>query len=188
MRTEEAWRQARRAAELDPFSLLVHCMVGWVLFNQRRYDEAIEVFDRVLELEPEFGLAIYNKGLAYAQLGNGAEVVLAARKAVAVRVRMAEPMATWLLGIGHALSGDRDRAEEILRKLEAGHAAGTFHYAGLIAALHHVTGDDGEALDWLEKACDERYPLLPNLTSEPWFDELRHHPRFQAVRAKMGLP
>lgn len=57
--------EAQRALELDPFSLAVRTMMGWVLFSQRRYDDALDVWQGVLELEPEYGLAIYNLGLAY---------------------------------------------------------------------------------------------------------------------------
>jgi tetratricopeptide (TPR) repeat protein len=84
VRLDEALREARRAEELDPQSITVRTMVGWVLFSQRRYDEAIEAWNVVLEMEPEFGLAIYNKGLVYWIRGQGPQVVLAARRAGAV--------------------------------------------------------------------------------------------------------
>ena len=184
MRLDEALSEARRAAELDPFSLLLKSNVGSVLFWQHHYDEAIEVWDAVLELEPEFGSAIYSQGTVYAMQGRGEEVISAARRAEAARLSSAEPMVTWLLGIGHALSGQRDDAEEILRDLEAHYATS---YPGPIAALHLFLGDEDEALDWLEKAYELRLPWLPNFTSLPWFDDLRDHPRFRELRAQMGL-
>jgi len=45
--------EAQRALELDPFSLAVRTMTGWVLFSQRRYDDALDVWQGVLELEPD---------------------------------------------------------------------------------------------------------------------------------------
>lgn len=184
MRFDEALREARRAAELDPYSLLVKAMVGWVLFSQRRFDEATDVWEEVLELEPEFGLAIYNQGLAYALQGRGEDVVSAARRAMAARVSMAEPMATWLLGVGHALSGDREGAVQILHDLERHRRINP----GIIAALYYVLGNHDKALDWLEQGYDWRHAVIPEMTSGPWFDDLRNHPRFRALRAKMGLP
>ncbi len=188
MRLDEALREARLAAELDPLSLLVKTMVGWVLYNQRRYDEAIEVWEKVLELEPEFGLAIYNQGLAYWMKGMGEEVISAARRSAAARMSMSG-LSTFLLAIGHALSGQSDRAGEIIDELEAQYSTTSPEsIPELIAAYHHVLGEDEEALDWLERAYELRAPWLPNVTSEPIFDRLRHHPRFRALRAKMGLP
>jgi TolB-like protein/Tfp pilus assembly protein PilF len=185
MRLDEALSEARRAQTLDPFSLPVRTMVGWVLFNQHRYDEALKVWDEVLTLEPEFGLAIYNQGLAYGKQGRGKEVILTAQRAAKARQRLDERLELWLLGIGYALSDQRVRANEILVDLQTHHGTAV---PGLIAVLHHVLGEDEQALDWLEKSYGMRWPHLPNVTSEPWLDNLRDHPRFRALRAKMGLP
>ena len=185
MRPDEALKEARRAEELDPFSLMVKTMVGWVLFNQHRYDQAIRVWDEVLELDPDYGLAIYNQGLAYALKGQGEEVILAAQRAAPRwRGEEGESYTTWLLGVGYAISGQRDRAETIIRQFEARGSTA----CGAIAVLYLMLGEDDEALDCLERAYELRSPLLPNGTSEPWFDDLRDHPRFRALRAKMGLP
>jgi hypothetical protein len=89
---------------------------------------------------------------------------------------------TWLLGIGYALSGQRDRAKAILQQLKA---------PGLTAALHFVLGDEEQALVWLERGYDRRDPSIPVVTSQcgpRWFGRLCEHPRFRALRVKMGLP
>jgi hypothetical protein len=49
-------------------------------------------------------------------------------------------------------------------------------------------GDTARALDWLERACDDRDPNMPYISCEPLFDPLRSEPRFQALLRKMGLP
>lgn len=180
-RRDEALQEARRAEYLDPLSLPVKTMVGWVLFYQYRYDEAIRVWDDVLELDPDYGLAIYNQGLAYAQKGLGEQAIAAAQRA-AGRWRGGEVQTTWLLGIGYALSWQRDRARAILQHLKA---------PGLIAALHFVLGDEEQALVWLERGYDLRDDGLPGATSvcgPRWFGRLCDHPRYRALRVKMGLP
>jgi tetratricopeptide (TPR) repeat protein len=183
MRLDEALSHARRAAELDPLSLEVRTMEGWVLFSQRRYDEAIKVWTEVLELDPEFGLAIYNQALAYAMQNRALDVISAAQRATTVREAVGGG-STWILAVGYALSGKRDRAKEILHKLESS----TPSNPATIAVVHHILGDDDTALEWLEKGYMLRSPGLPNVTSEPWFDDLRDHPRFRALRANIGLP
>jgi TolB-like protein/Flp pilus assembly protein TadD len=185
MRFDEALSETRRAAELDPLSLTARTTVGEMLLDQHRYDEAIEILDEVLALEPELGTAIYHQGAAYAMQGRGEAVISAAHRAKAARLSPYEPMTTFLLGVGHALAGQRDRAEEILRELKPRYAT---IFPGPIAALHLVLGDEDEALDWLEEAYELRLPWLPNFTSKPWFDDLRDHPRFRALRDNMGLP
>jgi tetratricopeptide (TPR) repeat protein len=181
-RQDEALQEARRAESLDPLSLPVKTMVGWVLYYQHRHDEAIRVWDDVLELDPGYGLAIYNRGLAYAQKGLGEQAIAAAQQAAA-RWPDGTVQTTWLLGIGHALAGQPDRTKDILQKLKGPPA--------LLAVLHFVLGDEGQALMWLERSYELREAGLPNVTSEcgpRWFGRLCDHPRFLALRNKIGLP
>ena len=86
-------------------------------------------------------------------------------------------MGDWLLAAGYVVSGQHDRAQELLGRL----------LPGMQAAIHHALGADDEAIDLLERAVEMRAYLLPAVTSEPIFDGLRDHPRFQALRARMGL-
>ena len=48
-------------------------------------------------------------------------------------------------------------------------------------------GDDSEALDWLERAVDERTPWLPELKIDPMWDTVRSQRRFVALLKKIGL-
>ena len=68
-RLDEALREAELAATLDPRDLQKRTMVEWVHFSAHRYDEAIERFRAVLDLEPDYVLAVYNMGLARTLLG-----------------------------------------------------------------------------------------------------------------------
>ncbi len=185
VRLDEALSEAQRASELDPRSLDLRILEGWILAIQRRYEEAIEAWNEVLELEPEFGDAIYSQGMVYAMQGRGEDVISAARRAKAARLSVGEPRAMQLLGIGHALSGHHDRAEEILRELEARYTTDDYL---MITAIYHFLGDDEKALARLEKGYELRWPWLPNVTAAPWFDDLRDRPRFRALRTKMGVP
>jgi DNA-binding SARP family transcriptional activator/Tfp pilus assembly protein PilF len=189
MRLEEASIEARRAAELDPLSLQIKTLtIGGVLFNQHRYEEAIRVWQNVLELDPSYGLAAYHEGLAYAMLGHGEDVIAATERAAAPLANGRYELPTvWLRGMGYAVMGQRARAEAVLRQLENQYASAP-RAPGLTAALHLRLGRREQALDWLERGYARRDPALANITSEPWFDDIRAHPRFRALRGRMGLP
>jgi hypothetical protein len=58
----------------------------------------------------------------------------------------------------------------------------------LFIALHYVgAGANDEALNWLERAVQERAGWLPELKMEPTWDPLRSNPRFFALLKKVKL-
>ena len=188
-RPEAAMQELRAALDLDPVSLLYQSMMGWVLFDQRRYDEAIRTYDRVLALDPDFGLAFYNKGLAYAMMGEGEKVVAMARLAASNSGgELWETQSTWLLGVGYALTGEREEAKRILHQLEK-RTDVTFGH-GLAATLHLFLGDRDAAFEWLERGVRTvpRDMSIPNTVAQPWFHAARDDPRWRKLKEELGVP
>jgi serine/threonine-protein kinase len=56
------------------------------------------------------------------------------------------------------------------------------------ALIYLGLGENSQAIDWLEKAYEERSPWLDWLKVERIFDPLRSDPRFQALYEKMNFP
>jgi hypothetical protein len=74
-------------------------------------------------------------------------------------------------------------AEELAARSERTHVP-----ALRIARLHAHAGESERALDWLEKACEDREtPLVHVRVSWDW-DDVRDHPRFQELLRRMNLP
>lgn len=63
----------------------------------------------------------------------------------------------------------------------------TYIDASLVAAVYVGMGDNKQALDWLEKAYDERSLYMAWLKVEPKWDSLRTDPRFTALLQHVGL-
>jgi tetratricopeptide (TPR) repeat protein len=57
---------------------------GRSLFNSERYQEAIENFDRALEIDPNYVAALYNKGISLDKLGKHEEAALYFNKAAEI--------------------------------------------------------------------------------------------------------
>ncbi|MFM8535381.1 MAG: TPR end-of-group domain-containing protein [Acidimicrobiia bacterium] len=57
-----------------------------------------------------------------------------------------------------------------------------------MAAIHAALGDRGVALDWLDRAIDERSYWLIYLNVDPALDSLRDEPRFAELRTRACLP
>ena len=57
-----------------------------------------------------------------------------------------------------------------------------------VALVYAGLGAQDQALDWLEKACNESHGWLTSLIrTDPRFDGLRPDPRFQNILRRMGL-
>jgi hypothetical protein len=57
-----------------------------------------------------------------------------------------------------------------------------------LAVIYAAIGDTDHALEWLEKAYEERSPSLNVLELSPAFAELRSEPRFTELVRRVGLP
>jgi len=88
----------------------------------------------------------------------------------------------WLL----ARSGKRQEAEELLRAIEAERQKGYVSPVAF-AILHIGLGNLQQAIDWAERAYEERRGWVVYTTVNPIFDPLRDEPRFQALVNEMGL-
>ncbi len=58
----------------------------------------------------------------------------------------------------------------------------------LIAANLALLGETEEAMTWLERAYEEREPLLTNAKTDPRLDSLRSDPRFEDLLRRIGFP
>ena len=68
-RDAEALAELDRARELDPTSSMVSDQRGFVLYMERRNDEAIDQFRKSIELDPRFAHSHCWLGKAYLQKG-----------------------------------------------------------------------------------------------------------------------
>lgn len=183
-RPEEALATLHGALELDPVSLSLNENLGWALYVARRYPEAVAQFQKTLELDPNFGQALRYLGLTQLQLGRHGEALKTLERAQ--DVLPVEPDVQADLALAHALAGEKEEAERMLEALmeESGER---YISPFLVASFHAGLGNFEEALDWLEKAFEERTANLAFLGVDPWFDPLRAHPRLQALLARIGL-
>ncbi len=69
-RSDEAMMESVKARDLDPFSPLTSMNLGRTLYFVRRFDEAAEYFNKILEDNPNDLKAHYMLGFIYMQKKN----------------------------------------------------------------------------------------------------------------------
>jgi TolB-like protein/DNA-binding winged helix-turn-helix (wHTH) protein/tetratricopeptide (TPR) repeat protein len=181
-RTTEALAENRRAQELDPFKISFKGIEGGILLSARLYDEALQVFQNVIRMQPDHPLAHTGLGQTYVAKGMYAEAINEFQTANSLYGDVTNGLID--LGCAYAISGNREEALAILNKLRASEKY--VSPAGL-AMLYAALGDKEAAFQWLERAYVAHDSQLQNLKVDPRCDSLRSDPRFADLLRRMRL-
>ncbi len=181
-RYDDAIALQQVAFKLDP--LVNRLDVATTLLRAGRYEEALARAANVVELEPNYDRALATLGWAHFLLGRRDEGIALLERAVSVR-----PSALlWLAQLGEAygLNGESGKAREVLQTLEARAQQGfvsPYHFAYVYTGL----GDRDRALDWVERAIDERAGGAYSIKGSFLLMSLHSHPRFPALLQRIRL-
>jgi eukaryotic-like serine/threonine-protein kinase len=172
-----------RALELDPLNFFFQCFYGWHLLYLRRYDEAIAQLRKTLTTESNFPPAHLRLWSVFCEKGMYEEAVAEAKTFFEV---LGDKEVAQALQCGHTdggYSGAMRQAAETLS--ERSHL--TYVQPTQIARLYAHAGDKDHALEWLEKAYQERLPAMVHLGVDPDWSSLRSEPRFQDLMHRLNL-
>ena len=181
---EPAINEVECALELDPASLPINFVLGWLLGVCKHYDDAIAHHTTVSKLAPDFPLSYV--GLGWAHLGKGAFADALAHFSNARNLMRGWPMLAGCLGHCHAKLDQRAEAQKQLDQI-AGTQADRSASRVTIAAIQAGLGQEEEAFGNLESAADLRDCSLPLQILNPEFDAIRTQPRFTALVERIGL-
>jgi len=179
-RHDQAVSEIKRAQELDPLSPLLLAIGGEVCNYARSYDEAIEQCRKALELDSSFALARGNLANAYIEKGMYREAEKSAR------LEGVDPRISLRLAYIFAAAGSKAKALGILitrRRSKRQELDPTS-----LVDVYVCLGENSLALDWLEKAYDQRDPYMVFMNVARRVDPLRAEPRFQNLVRRVGLP
>lgn len=183
-RHDEAVSEIRRAREIDPASLITNAIEGQILFFAGQPAAAEEALDRTIDLDPKFWLAHLFMVRVYLATDRVDQAIAAAEKASELSGGNAEATAT--IAYCMARAGRNAEAARILDQLlERSKTRYVPRYA--IAQVYLALGDNGSAIEELEKAFEGREALMVFLKLEPKWDPLRGDPRFAAIIKRMDF-
>ncbi|MEO8623267.1 MAG: protein kinase [bacterium] len=181
---DEALVEGHTAQELDPASVSVRRSLAWLYVYARRYEQARYHITRAIEMNPNAEESYRVLGFILTHDGQYAEAERVLREAV----RMDGAGSSYTLGtLGYALAraGKRVDAESVRADLER-RAESEYVSPVALATACIGLGDNARALDWAERAFDDRRGWLAYFTVNPLLDPLRDEPRFQALVRRVG--
>jgi TolB-like protein/DNA-binding winged helix-turn-helix (wHTH) protein/Tfp pilus assembly protein PilF len=178
-KVDQAIEEIHRAQESDPLSLPINADVGYISFCSRRYDEAIAEYQKALEMNPRFPMAL--EGLAQTYVKSGK-----LKEAVALIAQFPDDAKfSCVVGYVYGAAGERDKARRVLAKVMQ-QSAREYVPPTFIALIHIGLGDADRALSLLAESYREHSPDLIMLP-QPLFDGLRNNPRFKDLTSRVGL-
>lgn len=183
-RPEEAMAEIERGLKLDPLNHFPHQMFGGHLLQIRRYDDAIAQFRKTLRMEPNFPVAHEGLWVAFHQKRMYKEALAEAKKYFTMQGKSEVEEA---LACGYAEAGYPGAMRLAAEKLGE-HSNLAYVPAIRIALLYAHAGEKDRALEWLEKAYEEREPFMVYLGVDLQWDSLRDDPRFQDLLRRMNFP
>jgi len=174
-----------RAIDLDPLSHMINCSYNGRLQRLEQYQKAIEHASYTLELETTCSGEHLVRGMSYIAL-NEPQKAQPDLEIVAKESGDSESLYLEVEIFSDVINGDLESARQRVAQLEqSGKISKRDPYS--VAALYAAVGRTEPALDWLEKAFEQRDPALPALLGDPNFASLRDEQRFQSIVRKMGL-
>ncbi len=180
----EALVESHTAMELDAGSVSVRRSLGWNYYYARRYDQARLHLERAIAMNPNAEETFRVLGLTLAMDGRHAEAISVLEEAIGMEGGGAYTRAT--LAYALARAGRSAEAGAIVDEL---HALARTEYVTPVAFATAFLGlgEFDAALDWMDRALEDRRGWLAYVLVNPIFDPVRMLPRFDALVQTMRL-
>lgn len=151
---------------------------GLKLYYDRKFNEALDLFNQVLTIEPDNYLALNGKGATYAFEGRYNEGVALIQQAIQIKPDFV--YARFNLGLAYELAGNYE--ESILSYKEALKLddKDVWSYYG-IASIYGRKGDVEQVVEWLRPAIALDPEVKVVAHEEKDFNPVRNDPRFEAL-------
>ena len=177
-RTDEALEYFGRARELEPMTLLYSASFANLLYQTRRYPEAIEYVRPLLASQPRFDQV---RGILIRALVEMGDTKSALEQ---LPLRYSDVPMLSDAGLVYARAGKREDALRQLERLERRRAEG-YGMSYEIAIVHAALGQIDEACAALRRAPDDHSQTLGWLRSDPRMDPLRNQACYAEVTQRL---
>ena len=182
---KEAAEEIEKAHELDPLSTVITYNVGAMHLYCGRLDEAIAIYDKLIEKDPTFPTSY--GGRAHCFMRKGMKERAYADLEAWHRLRKDEDEYKVNLAQLYGWFGEREKTLSMIEELipKVGKSSGL--ELG-ITLCYAVLGDRDEFFKWIDKAIPAKMIDPAGLRYLPDYHKVRDDPRFPEIFKKLGLP
>lgn len=177
LQLDQAVNQMKLAQELNPASPILNAALGFMLLMDRDLAGAARYCEKAIELDPKTPVVHITLAVTYERSGKYDQAI-----AQYQQILDSEPK-TAMAGMAHvaAVSGNPEKAKQILEKLAPPSMAGDYYNRAVVQV---ALGDNAKAIEALNQANLNEY-LVAMLKYDPALDNLRSDKRFiEFLRAR----
>ncbi len=183
-RFDESLMESEVARGLDPYSPQAEMNYGRALYYARRFVEAEDYFDKLLEKNPDYPGFLRMKGYVLVQRGRAEEAIEFFKTAHAKDAVLSAAG----LGYAYGKAGRQEEARASLRELDELSTPERPMPAFEKALVYIGMGDRDAAFEMLNRAHEEKFfQLLVYFTTDPIYDDLRSDPRYAELAHRLNL-
>lgn len=178
---DPALSAVERAYQIDPVSFNTIRTCADMYYFAEKYDDALRLYDKILEQDPDFLSAKEFKGWTYLMTGKidtAIELFLSLGNKFSHAVK-----AFAQLAYAYALKGDVQKANEYLKKLNQDGNGSNLDYAIIYTGLN----DKDKAFEYLEKCYEEKLGTIVFIQVSPIWKPLRNDARYKELLKKLKL-
>jgi tetratricopeptide (TPR) repeat protein len=184
-RFKEAEVCGAKSLELDPLSPYVHSIHGLSMYMAERYEVALGLAERALELQADYALGLWVMGFACCKLGRYTKAIDALERLVNISKRANLFVGT--LGMAYGLVGRRTDALLLADELEHRKLREYVSPHSLLLIAIGLANRDRIYND-LQACIDEQVTGFPlEYTIGPYIDDLESEPRFAEIFRRLRL-
>jgi len=184
-RFEEAITAGKRAAELAPLYGYACFALGVTYYHAQQCDKAIAQLRKTIEIDP--GSPLYRCFLAQAYAAAGQRKNAVEECDVALALNRTENVLLLNTATAYAMLHEEEEARRLLDSVEQNWKPDGVS-AFLLAAVHACLDEKDSALEWLEKAFQERSAFIAYLKIHWPLHCLHGDTRFDKLVKRIGIP
>ena len=178
-RISESIELYKQATALDPLRATSQLSLGYTLYLAGRNEEALASLQKALDDNPQAGNVHGNLARIHLAEGRPQQALIEAKQEPIEWAKLTSEALVY-----HAL-GRTENSNVALKKLIATHQNDAAYQ---IAQVYAYRGESDKALEWLERAYQQRDTGLQEIKNDPVFHGLYQDSRYTALVDRMHLP